>query len=143
VTARTQSILGELTLRGGVHAFPLRIIRVDPLVGERIALVGDAAHVVHPLAGQGLNLGLRDVSELLRVLAAREAFRDPGDPVLLRRYARARAEPVGLMRLTTDGLARLFGTDDPRVRRLRNTGLALVDRLVPLKNALIRHAATR
>jgi 2-polyprenyl-6-methoxyphenol hydroxylase-like FAD-dependent oxidoreductase len=143
VTARTQSILGELTLRGGVHAFALRLIRVDPLVGERIALVGDAAHVVHPLAGQGLNLGLRDVSELLRVLAAREAFRDPGDAVLLRRYARARAEPVGLMRLTTDGLARLFGADDPRVRRLRNTGLALVDKLAPLKNALIRHAATR
>lgn len=143
VTARTQSIVGELTLRGGVHAFPLRIIRVDPLVGERIALVGDAAHVVHPLAGQGLNLGLQDVSELLRVLAAREEFRDAGDLVLLRRYARARAEPIDLMRFTTDGLARLFGIDDPRVRRLRNTGLALVDRIVPLKNALIRHAATR
>jgi 2-polyprenyl-6-methoxyphenol hydroxylase-like FAD-dependent oxidoreductase len=105
--------------------------------------VGDAAHVVHPLAGQGLNLGLQDVSELLQVLTAREEFRDPGDLVLLRRYARARAEAINLMRLTTDGLARVFGTDDVLVRRLRNAGLSLVDRLTPLKNALIRHAATR
>jgi len=143
VTARTQSVVGNLALRGGVHGFPLRVIRVDRLVEDRIALVGDAAHVVHPLAGQGLNLGLQDVSELLRVLAAREEFRDPGDLVLLRRYARARAEAIDLMRLTTDGLARLFGADDALVRRFRNAGLSLVDRLAPLKNALIRHAATR
>jgi len=143
VTARTQAIVGDLTLRGDVQAFPLRVIRVDRLVEDRIALVGDAAHVVHPLAGQGLNLGLQDVSELLRVLAAREEFRDPGDIVLLRRYARVRAEAIGLMRFTTDGLARLFGTDDALVRRLRNAGLSIVDRLTPLKNALIRHAATR
>ncbi len=143
VTARTQSAVGELSLRGAVHPFPLRLIRVDRLVDERIALAGDAAHVVHPLAGQGLNLGLADVSELLRVLAAREEFRDPGDLVLLRRYARARAEPIELMRLTTDALARLFGADNPLARGLRNAGLTLVDRLTPLKNALIRHAATR
>lgn len=143
VTARTQSIIGELALRGGVHAFPLRVIRVDRLVEERMALIGDAAHVVHPLAGQGLNLGLQDVSELLRVLAAREEFRDPGDRVLLRRYARARAESIDLMRFTTDALARLFGADNALARELRNAGLSLVDRITPLKNALIRHAATR
>ena len=88
-------------------------------------------------------LGLQDVSELLRVLAAREEFRDPGDLVLLRRYARKRAEAVDLMRFTTDGLARLFGAEHEVVRQLRNAGLSLVDRLAPLKNALIRHAATR
>ncbi len=143
VTERTQSILGELTPRGKLHAFPLRVIRVDRLVAERVALVGDAAHVVHPLAGQGLNLGLQDVSELLRVLAAREEFRDPGDLVLLRRYARKRAEAVDLMRFTTDGLARLFGVEHEVARQLRNAGLSLVDRLTPLKNALVRHAATR
>jgi 2-octaprenylphenol hydroxylase len=143
VTARTQSVLGDLSPRGGVHAFPLRVIRVDRLVDERIALIGDAAHVVHPLAGQGLNLGLADVSELLRVLGDREEFRDPGDLVLLRRYARARAEPIELMRFTTDGLARLFGADNAFARTLRNAGLSLVDRIRPLKNALIRHAATR
>jgi 2-polyprenyl-6-methoxyphenol hydroxylase-like FAD-dependent oxidoreductase len=87
-----------------------------------------------------LNLGQQDVSELLRVLAARELFRDPGDPVLLRRYARRRAEPVALMRGTTDALARLFGADDPLLRRLRNTGLSWVDAATPLKRALIRHA---
>jgi len=141
VTARTQGVLGSLTLRGPVAGFPLRMIRVDRLIDERLALVGDAAHVVHPLAGHGLNLGLQDVSELLRVLSARESFRDLGDPVLLRRYERARAEPVGLMRFTTDSLARLFGADDPLLRQVRNLGLSAVNRLAPLKNALIRHAA--
>jgi ubiquinone biosynthesis UbiH/UbiF/VisC/COQ6 family hydroxylase len=140
VTERSAHALGALAPLGAAHAFPLRRIRVDRLVAPRVALVGDAAHVVHPLAGQGLNLGLLDVSEWLRVLAAREPFRDPGDLVLLRRYARARAEPVALMRWTTDGLARLFAVDDPRVRRLRNAGLAAVERIAPLKRALIRHA---
>ncbi|MCU0765545.1 MAG: FAD-dependent monooxygenase, partial [Burkholderiaceae bacterium] len=106
-----------------------------------LALVGDAAHVVHPLAGQGLNLGLADVSELLRVLAGREDWRDPGDAVLLRRYERSRAEPVGLMRLTTHALARLFARDDTVSREVRNLGLAAVNGLPPLKNALVRHAA--
>ncbi len=140
VTARTGGVLGLLSPLGPARAFPLRLLKVAHLVGPRLALVGDAAHVVHPLAGQGLNLGLADVSELLAVLAGREAFRDIGDPVLLRRYARRRAEPIGLMRATTDGLARLFGADDPMARRLRNGGLSLVNQIAPLKRALIRHA---
>jgi len=137
---RSAHALGALSSIGAAHAFPLRRTQVDRLVAPRVALVGDAAHVVHPLAGQGLNLGLLDVSEWLRVLAAREPFRDPGDVVLLRRYERARAEPLALMRWTTDGLSRLFANDDPWVRRLRNTGLAAVERIAPLKRALIRHA---
>lgn len=140
VAQRSQHALGALAPIGAAHAFPLRRIRVDRLVAPRVALAGDAAHVVHPLAGQGLNLGLHDVSEWLRVLAAREPFRDPGDYVLLRRYERARAEPLALMRWTTDGLSRLFAADDPWVRRLRNAGLAAVERIAPLKRALIRHA---
>lgn len=140
VQARSGGVLGELTPLGGSHAFALRKLTVDRLVAPRVALVGDAAHVVHPLAGQGLNLGQQDVSELLRVLAAREAFRDPGDLVLLRRYARRRAEAIALMRGTTDGLARLFGADDPLLRRLRNLGLSLVDAAAPVKRALIGHA---
>jgi 2-polyprenyl-6-methoxyphenol hydroxylase-like FAD-dependent oxidoreductase len=103
-------------------------------------LIGDAAHVIHPLAGQGLNLGLQDVAVLLDIVRDREAFRDIGDQVLLRRYERGRAEAVGLMRFTTDSLARLFGWDDPLARRLRNVGLTAVNRLSPLKNALIRRA---
>jgi 2-polyprenyl-6-methoxyphenol hydroxylase-like FAD-dependent oxidoreductase len=113
---------------------------VARLVGPALALVGDAAHVVHPLAGQGLNLGLQDVDALLGTIARREPFRALGDPVLLRRYERVRAEPVGLMRLTTDGLARLFGVDDPLLRNARNAGMGLVNRLKPLKNRLIRQA---
>jgi ubiquinone biosynthesis UbiH/UbiF/VisC/COQ6 family hydroxylase len=140
VMHRTGAPLGRLVAAGAVRAFALRKLTVDRLVVPRVALVGDAAHVVHPLAGQGLNLGLQDVSELLRVLADREPFRDVGDLVLLRRYARRRAEPIELMRATTDGLAKLFAPDDPALRRLRNAGLSVVDTLVPLKRALMRHA---
>jgi 2-polyprenyl-6-methoxyphenol hydroxylase-like FAD-dependent oxidoreductase len=133
-------LLGTLTLLGGAFAFPLRRLTVDRLVLPRVALVGDAAHVVHPLAGQGLNLGLQDVSTLVDEIGARENWRDAGDLVLLRRYARRRAEPIGLIRFTTDSLARLFAVDDPLVRRVRNRGMSLVNRIGPLKRALIRQA---
>jgi ubiquinone biosynthesis UbiH/UbiF/VisC/COQ6 family hydroxylase len=139
-TARSNNALGRLTPLGAARGFPLKQMKVAHLVGPRLALVGDAAHVVHPLAGQGLNLGLADVSELLAVTGGREVFRDTGDPVVLRRYARRRAEPIGLMGLATDGLARLFGIDDPLARRLRNGGMSLVNRIGPLKRALIRQA---
>jgi ubiquinone biosynthesis UbiH/UbiF/VisC/COQ6 family hydroxylase len=141
LAARAQPFLGELAPAGPAASFALRRVIVDRMVGARLALAGDAAHVVHPLAGQGLNLGLADVSEVLRVLAGRESWRDPGDAVLLRRYERSRAEPVGLMRLTTHALARLFARDDAVSREVRNLGLVAVNALPPLKNALIRHAA--
>ncbi len=140
VSSRSQRVLGELALIGARHAFALDDIRVDALVKPRLALLGDAAHGVHPLAGQGLNLGLQDVSEFLRLLDAREAWRPLGDLVWLRRYARVRAEPIALMRGTVDGLSRLFLHADPRVRRARNLGLSLVDALGPVKSVLIRHA---
>lgn len=140
VTERCVRTLGELTATGDAQTFPLRLVAVSRLIASRVALIGDAAHVVHPLAGQGLNLGLQDVSMLLDVVSTRESFRDIGDTAVLRRYERSRAEAVGLMRLTTDGLAQLFASDDPLARRLRNMGLAAVNRLSPLKNALIRQA---
>ena len=140
VTTRSGRALGALSPIGSVHSFPLRLIRVPRAVGPFLALVGDAAHVVHPLAGQGLNLGLQDVDALLQSVSAREAFRPPGDAMVLRRYERARAGSVGLMRLTTDGLARLFAVDDPWIRRARNGGMALVNRIKPLKSRLIRQA---
>src|SRR5512137_1439726 len=140
VAARARHVLGTLTLLGAVHAFPLRLLTVGRLVGPSLALVGDAAHVVHPLAGQALNLGLQDVGALLEVVGEREPFRGVGDPVVLRRYERSRAEAIGLMRFTTDGLARLFAIDDPLVRGARNAGMALVNRLKPLKSRLIRQA---
>lgn len=132
--------LGELSPLGSCASFPLRQLAVDRLVAPRLALAGDAAHVVHPLAGQGLNLGLQDVAQLLEVLSTREPFRDVGDITLLRRYERARAEAVALMRVTTDGLARLFAANDPLLRWARNAGLGWVNRIAPLKRALIRHA---
>jgi 2-octaprenylphenol hydroxylase len=122
------------------HAFRLRRLRVDRLTGDSVALIGDAAHVIHPLAGHGLNLGLQDVSMLLDTLRARESWRRLGDPLLLRRYARRRAEPIDLMRWTTDALARLFGHDDPLLRKARNAGLSMVNAAGPLKRALVRHA---
>lgn len=140
VTARSGAALGELAPAGIVASFPLRLIVVERLIAPRIALAGDAAHVVHPLAGQGLNLGLQDVASLLEVLRGREAFRDIGDAVLLRRYERSRAEPVAMMRAATDGLARLFRLDNPLARFARNTGMAAVDRLGPVKRLLIRQA---
>lgn len=134
------SAVGQMTALGGAHTFPLRRVVVSRLIASHVVLVGDAAHVVHPLAGQGLNLGLQDVALLLEVVRAREAFRDVGDAAVLRRYERGRAEALGLMRFATDSLAQLFAFDDPLVRRLRNAGLAAVNRLSPLKNALIRRA---
>ena len=140
VNQRIDSPLGNLRPIGVPASFPLRCLTVDRMAAARVALVGDAAHVVHPLAGQGLNLGLQDVATLLDVVAAREPFRDIGDLALLRRYARARAEAVALMRTTTDGLARLFAAEDPLVKRVRNLGLAFVNQVQPLKRALVRRA---
>lgn len=140
VAARTGHALGALRLVGRRHSFVLHRVVVDALTRPGVVLLGDAAHVVHPLAGQGLNLGLQDVSEFLRCLDARESWRSLGDPVWLRRYARARAEPIALMRATVDNLARLFGAGGTPARRLRNSGMSAVNALAPLKNALIRHA---
>jgi ubiquinone biosynthesis UbiH/UbiF/VisC/COQ6 family hydroxylase len=140
VARRSAYAVGDLAPLGQRQAFALNRIVVDRLVRPNLALLGDAAHVVHPLAGQGLNLGLQDVSDFLRLLQAREPWRALGDWVWLRRYERARAEPIALMRGTVGGLAQLFGSEDRRVRRLRNLGLSTVNALTPLKHALIRHA---
>lgn len=120
-------------------ALPLRLIRSHSLVADRIALIGDAAHVVHPLAGQGMNLGFADVDALVAVLTQAKAS-DCGDARLLRRYARLRAEDILLMQLTTDGLHRLFSTDLLPVKALRNMGMRLVNNLPFLKNRLARQA---
>ena len=105
-----------------------------------MALIGDAAHAVHPMAGHGMNLGFSDVADLLKVINARESQRDCGDARVLARYARARKEEVLLMQLTTDGLARLFDTQIEPLRLLRNVGLNLVNQLPVLKRRLMAHA---
>ena len=123
-----------------VKDVPLALIRPHAIVAPRVALVGDAAHVIHPLAGHGMNLGFADIAELLKTLAAREDQRSIGDARVLARYARARKEDVLLMQLATDGLARLFGTDLEPVRVVRNFGLNLLDKLPMLKRRLMAHA---
>ncbi|MFZ1908718.1 MAG: ubiquinone biosynthesis protein UbiH, partial [Burkholderiales bacterium] len=95
---------------------------------------------VHPLAGQGANLGFQDARSLAQVLAGREPVRDPGDLRLLRRYARARAEAVLAMDATVHGLYRLFAAQGRAVSLLRNAGLNLTDRVPVLKNILMRQA---
>ena len=132
--------LGSLDVITPAAGFPLKVQRVSRLVGPHVALVGDAAHNVHPLAGQGVNLGLRDVRDLAAVLAAPGGHTNCGDYFLLRRYERARAEDIATMRAVTDGLQKLFRVDAVWVARLRNAGLGLVGRLPPVKNLLIRHA---
>ena len=123
-----------------VRDFPLVIMRPHAMMAPRVALVGDAAHVVHPLAGHGMNLGFADVAQLVRTINEREPQRAIGDERVLARYARARKEDVLLMQLTTDGLARLFGADLEPLRVVRNFGLNLLDKLPMLKRRLISHA---
>lgn len=136
----TGSRLGPLTMRSALQGFPLSLNQ-SPMVAEGLALVGDAAHRVHPLAGQGLNLGLGDVEALVDNIANRGAFRSPADPVLLRRYRRARAEQVLAIRLVTDGLARLFDAPQAPVAWLRNTGMNMVEKLPFIKRHLIASAS--
>jgi 2-octaprenylphenol hydroxylase len=123
-----------------VKALPLTLLRPHAITAPRIALVGDAAHVVHPLAGQGMNLGFGDVAALLDIVAQREPQRDCGDVRLLSRYARARKEDILLMQIATDGLERLFAAEFEPLRVARNIGLNLVNRLPFVKRRLIARA---
>jgi ubiquinone biosynthesis UbiH/UbiF/VisC/COQ6 family hydroxylase len=133
-------VLGGMTIVTAARSYPLRRLAAERLVAPRIALAGDAGHVIHPLAGQGLNLGLQDARALAAVLSAREPLRDPGELRLLRRYERGRAEPILAMDIMVDSLFKLFGADGVTATRLRNLGLNLTDRLPVLKNILMRQA---
>ena len=134
---------GRLRLASARAAWPLNLAQASEVSGEGWVLLGDAAHLVHPLAGQGLNLGLADVACLARVLAQREAWRSLGDARLLRRYARERLLPTLAMGHMTDGLQRLFASETPALRVLRSQGLSLLNRLPPLKKLLAGQALGR
>jgi ubiquinone biosynthesis UbiH/UbiF/VisC/COQ6 family hydroxylase len=131
---------GKLACVTPAQGFPLALQQAEQFAQHRVALIGDAAHVIHPLAGQGMNLGLRDVAERGRVLAAKESFRDCGDLRLLRRYERARREDVLALTIATDGLHRLFALPGTVARTARNTGMRLVGAAPFLKRFLIEHA---
>jgi ubiquinone biosynthesis UbiH/UbiF/VisC/COQ6 family hydroxylase len=137
-----EPVLGELKplQPEQVRAFPLSLLRPHSVVAPRVALIGDAAHVVHPLAGHGMNLGFADIDALLKTLSEREDQRDIGDARVLARYGRARKEDVLLMQLATDGLERLFSSDLEPVRVMRNLGLNLLDKFPVLKRRLMAHA---
>jgi len=136
----TNGEAGELKLVSERAAWPLMQANASAWCGPGWVLLGDAAHVVHPLAGQGLNLGLADVAALVAVIRGREPWRALGDEKLLRRYARERATPTWAMSQVTDGLLRLFSDEAPAVRELRNRGLSLVNHLSPLKRWLTARA---
>ena len=131
---------GQLTLTSPVASWPLNLSNAERWVGPGWALAGDAAHTVHPMAGQGLNLGLADVKTLAEVLKGREYWRSLGDEKLLRRYERARKADVLAMAAVTDGLHGLFAHTDARWQALRNWGMTGVARSGPLKAWLTRQA---
>jgi ubiquinone biosynthesis UbiH/UbiF/VisC/COQ6 family hydroxylase len=142
VETASEGALGAMRVITPAAAFPLQLQRVAQLVAPRLALVGDAAHNVHPLAGQGVNLGFRDARELARVLAERGAETDCGDYYLLRRYERARREDILAMQLATDGLQKLFASTRVGLQKARNLGLKATNLPTPLKQWLVRHAVT-
>lgn len=140
VAAAGSHRLGTLEVVTPAAAFPLRLMRVAHTTLPRLALIGDAAHAIHPLSGHGINLGFQDAAVLARTLSGAASSQDPGDPALLRRYARARAEEVALLQYTTHGLQRLFRPQNAPLAALRNLGLNLTNRLPVLRNSLVRYA---
>lgn len=144
VQERCGLALGEMRMLSTAQAWPLELSRAQSWIARTpqgsVVLAGDAAHAMHPLAGQGLNVGLADVAALARVIREREYWRGLDDMKLLRRYERARQAEVGTMGWLTDGLFGLFGQPDARVQALRNWGMSGVDRLGPLKHWLARQA---
>ena len=133
--------LGRLRPAGRRWSYPLSLMHAERYIAHRLALVGDAAHVIHPIAGQGLNLGLRDVAALAEtVVEARRLGLDPGDAAVLARYQQWRRFDNTVLMIATDGLNRLFSNDLGPLRLVRDVGLAAVNRLPPLKRLFMRHA---
>ncbi len=141
IERRFGSSLGRIRVIGGRWAYPLRLQHAERYVAPRLALVGDAAHAIHPIAGQGLNLGLRDVAALAEALVdAKRLGLDIGEGMPLERYERWRRVDNLLLAASTDLLNRLFSNDIGPLRLVRDLGLAAVNRAVPLKRFLMRHA---
>ena len=141
VARRIGDHLGSIRLIGRRWSYPLAAMGVHGMTAPRLALVGDAAHGIHPIAGQGLNLGFQDVGALAAaVIAAVTAGEDPGSAAVLDRYRAARRPAVLAMTAMTDGLDRLFSNDIAPIRLARDLGIAAVDRIAPLKHLFMRRA---
>lgn len=136
----SSGLFGRLQPISEAAGFPLRRMRATRLIAPRLALIGDTAHNVHPLAGQGLNLGFGDAQALASVLAGRSMEADAGANSLLRRFERSRREHILAMEAVTDGLHVLFDSNLPGVKRLRNAGLRLANRMSPFKRLLVKRA---
>lgn len=139
---RFGDFLGRLSLAGDRFTYPLTLTLADRTVMPRLALVGDAAHGVHPIAGQGLNLGFRDIGALAEVLVlAKRRGQDPGDLTILEDYARWRRFDTTALALATDGVNKLFSNDNSALRLIRDAGLAVSNAIPSLRRAMIREAA--
>jgi 2-octaprenyl-6-methoxyphenol hydroxylase len=139
--ARFDGFLGALEPVGPRWTYPLALMQAESYVARRLVLVGEAAHVIHPIAGQGLNIGIRDIAALAELIVdARRLGLDIGDDTVLEQYQRWRRSDALMLAAVTDGLNRLFSNTVEPVRLVRDLGLAIVHRLPPLKRLLMQHA---
>ena len=143
VSIAGESKLGSLELMAPAAGFPLKLVRVPQVVASRVALIGDAAHGIHPLTGHGVNLGFQDARALAQLIRDARPVDDIGDLQLLARYQRSRKEEVVLLQTATDAMRKLFATNKPGISQLRNLGLSLTNRLPLLKSLFIRYALER
>lgn len=141
LTEASAGVLGRIERMDTRAAFPLKLLHAREYCRPRVALAGDAAHVLHPMAGQGVNLGLLDVAELVAALeAGRAANRDAGDMTYLRRYQRARMAENLMMMGATDALKRVYGSANPLLRSLRQQAIGIASNLAPIRQIMIHHA---
>ena len=141
ILKRTGTFLGDVKVIGGRWSYPLTLQLADSYIANRLALIGDAAHGVHPVAGQGLNMGFRDIAALIEVVySAREAGADIGAFETLERYQRWRRTDNLVMTGVMDGLVRLFSNDIGPLKKARDYGLHIVEQTPPLKRFFMRHA---
>ena len=138
VQARGQ--LGQLKAASKTYSFPLRQITASKLIAERVVLIGDAAHQVHPMAGQGANLGFRDVMSLAKLMTSSHALQDIGDATFLRRYERDRKADVVSMNTLTSGLDYFFSSNNQLMKRLATSSMEQLEKRPSIKNILIKQA---
>ena len=139
---RFGDFLGEISLAGARYSYPLALSITDRLVVDRVALVGDAAHGLHPIAGQGLNAGMRDIAALVQIISeAQKRGEDYGSLAVLKRYEEWRRFDNTALALTTDMFNKLFSNDNPLLRLGRDLGMGLINAVPSLRRGIIREAA--